>query len=503
MYDKPLVLKQITGIVGTENVSADAEDLIPYTRDAYANLLRQQVPLPDFVVMPKTTEEVQGIVKLANEYKIPIYPRSYGAGIAGSALPYKRGIVVDLKRMNKIIEVNDETMTATIEPGVTWDRLRMRVKEKKLDIIPIGGPYSTSPIGNFQITNITPYSTKYCMDRAVTLEAVLPNGEIIRTGSQCTQIGAEINPYFRYAYGPDITGLFRGALGNFGIITKMVIRLRPLAEIENNIIFGFDELQHSLDALRKIERLEITRYSQLSNRDVAVRFVMHPEQYRLKSERLKISGTLPEFTLIIGLGGNAKQIKLYEEMIADVVKKENGSPIEMEGSMREAWEEVVEGCSQKVLRMFEPYGSFGTIVGCAPISSVPGMNQTIREIVKKYELMDDILDEPLIPELLVIPWDRCSTVYVEHEILYDPLKPDDVRKATKCLRDCYVALFTKFGACHTIPNQTFMRMMMPSYANLLLGIKKLVDPNGLMLAGGPYSLEPLNQLAVKYLRKAS
>jgi len=493
MYDKPLVLKQITGIVGTENVSADAEDLIPYTRDAYASLLRQQVPLPDFVVLPKTTEEVQDIVKLANEYKIPIYPRSFGAGIAGSALPYKGGIVIDLKRMDRIIEINDGTMTATIEPGVSWGRLRMRAKEKNLDIIPIGGPYQTSPVGNFLLTNVTPYSTKYCMDRAVTLEAVLPNGEILRTGSQCTQIGAEINPYFRYAYGPDITGLFRGSLGNFGIITKMVIRLRPLAEIENNIIFGFDELQAGLTALQKIERLEITRYSQFSNKDVAIRFVMHPEKYRVKSERIKVARMLPEYTIIIGLGGNAKQIKLYEEMVEGEARKQNGKAVTIEGSLREAWEEVAEGCSQKIIRMFEPYGSFGTIVGCAPISFVPGMNAAIEELVRKHELMDDILEEPLKPELLVLPWDRCTTVYVEHEILYDPLKVENTRKATKCLRECYVALATKFGASHTIPNQTFLRMMMPSYANLLLGIKKIVDPNGLMLAGGPYSLEPLNQ----------
>jgi FAD/FMN-containing dehydrogenase len=465
---------------------------MPYTRDAYANILRQQVQVPDFVVMPQETDEVQKIVQLANAHKVPVYPRSFGAGIAGSALPYKGGIVVDLKRMNRIIEVNEETMTATIQPGVTWDRLRMAVKKKKLDIIPIGGPYETSPIGNFLLTNITPYSTKYCMDRAVTLEAVLPNGEILRTGSQCTEIGAKINPYFRYAYGPDITGLFRGSLGNFGIITQMVIRLRPLADIETCLIFGFDELPDSLKAFQRIERLEITRYSELSNKDVAVRFILHPEQYRLKTERLKVAEMLAEYTIIVGIGGNAKQIALYTEMITDEAAKQNGRVLKLDEDMYKSWEEVTDGASQKVLRMFEPYGSFGTIVGCAPISSVVAMNQTIRQIVKKHELMDPILGEPLTPELLLISWDRCSTVYCEHEILYDPLNQEDTKKAMQCLRDCYVALFSKFGACHTIPNQTFMRMMMPSYTNMLLGIKKLVDPNGIMLPGGPYSFEPLS-----------
>lgn len=492
MYDKAAVLKQLTEFVGAENVSSDVEDMIPYTRDAYSNILRQQVMVPDFGVMPRTTEEVQKVIKLANQYLIPIYPRSYGAGIAGSALPYKGGIVIDLKRMNKIIEINEMTMTATIESGVTWDRLRLKAREKGLDTIPIGGPYETSPVGNFQLTNITPYSSKYCMDRAVTLEAVLPNGEIIRTGSQCTEIGHKLNPYFRYAYGPDITGLFRGALGNFGIITKMVIRLRPMAEIENMTIYGFDDLKSALEAMRRIERLEITRSCQMSNKDIAIRFSMHPEEYKDKKARLKFASELPEYNLTIGLGGNAKLIKLYEEICFDEVKKQNGRIVNIEGEKRQAWIETCEGASQKIIRMFEPYGSFGTIIACTPISSVVGMNATIKEIVKKYELKDYILESPLEPELLVIPWDRCSTVYVEHEILYDPLVPEDISKATNCLRDCYVAMFSKFGGCHTIPNQTLLRRMMPSYTSLLLGIKKLVDPNGLMLAGGPYSFESAN-----------
>jgi len=489
MHDKEHILKELIGIVGADAVSGEPEDLVPYTRDAYATILRQQIPLPDFVVLPESTDEVQRIVRLANEYRIPLYPRSFGVNIAGSALPYNAGIVIDLKKMNKIIEVNEETMTATIEPGVTWDRLRMKAKEKGLDIIPIGGPYQVSPVGNFLLTNITPYSTKYCMDRVVTLEAVLPNGEIIRTGSQSTQVGAELNPYFRYAYGPDITGLFRGSLGNLGIITRLIIRLRPLAEIENNYYFAFDDMRAVLTAMQKIERLEITRYSQIGNRELSVRSILHPEKFKIKSERQKVLSQLPPYSLTIGLAGKAKQIELYEEMVEEEIQKEGGKRSGLEDDWKQNLDEAAEGCSQKVLHMFLPYGSFGTIVGCAPLSSVQGMAEVVERTVKKYGLRDAIMDEPLTPEFIVIPWDRCSTVYVEHDILYDPLDAEAVQTATKCLRECYVELFTKFGATHTMPNQTFLRLMMPSYVELLMGIKKLVDPNGILLAGGPYSFE--------------
>lgn len=490
MYEREHILEELISIVGVDCVSGETEDLIPYTRDGYTTLLRQEVPLPDFVILPKSTDEVQRIVKLANEHRIPIYPRSAGANIAGSALPYKGGIVIDLKRMDRITEINEETMTATIEPGVTWDRLRMKAKEKRLDIIPIGGPYEVTPVGNFLLTNVTPYSTKYCMDRAVTFEAVLPNGEIIRTGSQCMQVGAELNPYFRYAYGPDIAGLFRGSLGNFGIITKMVIRLRPLAEIETNLYFGFDNLLSALNAMHKIERLEITRTCQLTNKAATMRFILQPEQFKIKSEREKVSRQLPKYALVLGIAGKIKkQTDLYEKMIKEEIQQQNGRPVEMDEDIRGPWDEMVEGCSQTVIRMTEPYGTGGTIVACVPISSVPPMTEIVEQIVKKYDMIDTIMDEPLEPELLIIPWDRCSTVYLEHDITYEPLDAEAVRKARGCLRDCYVELRTKFGAPHTMPNQTLLRLMMPSYAQLLIGIKKLVDPNGILLPGGPYSFE--------------
>ena len=489
MSNKEQIFSELVAIVGAGYVSRDKEDIIPYTKDAYSTVLHKEIPLPDFVVLPKTSAEVQNIVRLANKYKIPVYPRSFGTNIAGAALPYRGGIVIDLKRMDRILEINEETMTATIEPGVTWDRLRKRAREKNLDIIPIGGPYEVSPIGNFQLTNITPYSTKYCMDRAVTLEVVLPTGEILRTGSQCIEAGAKLNPYFRYAYGPDITGLFRGCMGNFGIITKMVIRLRPLAEIEKNLYFGFDNLAAALAAMKRIERLEITRTSQLCNKVAAIRFILHPEQFRLKAERERLKYQLPEYALTVGIGGNARQIALYEDMIGEVVQNEGGRTFVIDKSFIEAWDEVVEGCSQKVLRMFEPYGSFGTIVGCVPVSSVLGVVDAVSRIVAKYGLRDDIIAEPLVQEILIIPWDRCSTVYVEQEILYEPLDSEAVAKAMRCLRECYVELATKFGAVHTIPNQSLLRLMMPTYANLLIAIKEYLDPNGIMQVGGPYSLQ--------------
>ena len=485
--EKSDILNQIVAIVGEENVSADSEDMIPYVKDSYTLLLKKEIPLPDFIVMPESTDQVQGLTRLANDHTIPIYPRSFGINIAGSAIPYSGGMVMDLKRMDRILEINNETMTATIEPGVNWGKLRKEANKKQLDIIPILGPYQTSPVGNFLLTNITPYSSKYSPDRAVTFEAVLPNGEILRTGSQCTALGAELNPYFRYAYGPDIAGLFRGSLGNFGTITRFVTRLRPMAEKEEILTFGFDRIEDLLAAIQKIERMEFTRSCTAMNRYMNMHVLLTPAQMKDTAQREKILSMSPPYGVSFGVGGIEKQVVLYKEMLGEEVARCNGAAFELAEEYRPDWNEAFEGCSQKALRMFAPFGGFAAVIGCVPFSRVTDIHRVVLEIVKKYELTDPLSGKPLTPELIIVPYDRGATVYVEHELLYDPLDTDAVARVNKALRECYSRIMTEYGAVHTIPNRTLLKLMLPAYADLLRGIKGLVDPNGIFMPGGPYS----------------
>jgi len=487
--DKEQIFKEIVDIVGPENVSSEPEDLIPYMRDAYTILMHESPSMPDFVVLPESKEEILKIIKLANKYKIPVYPRSFGVNIASSAVPYKGGLILDLKRMNRIIEINEETMTATVEPGVSWGKLRKEARKKGLDIIPILGPYEVGPVGNFLLTNITAYSTKYPADRAVTLEVILPNGEIIRTGSQSILSGEKLNPYFRYAYGPDLTGLFRGSLGNFGVITKLVIRLRPLAEVEKNVGYKFEDLDLVLKTLQKIERLEITRHSWIFNKYLALHIFLHPEKIRIKDEVKTFLANFPTYIYVVGLGGKSKQVTLYEEIIEEEIKNEACEKVEFDREMEKIFNEVCEGASQKVIRMFVPYAGFAAVIGCVPISRVKGMVNTVKELIKKHDLKDPVTNEQLEPEIIIIPYDRGSTVYVEQELLYNPVDKTSIEKVRNCLRECYRELLIKYGAVHTMPNKSLLRFMLPGNVKLLTGIKKIVDPNGIFMPGGPYSVE--------------
>ena len=373
---------------------------------------------------------------------------------------------------------------------MSWGRLRKEANKKGLDIIPIGGPYQTSPVGNHLLTNITLYSSKYHCDRAVTLKAVLPNGEMLRTGSWASAVGGDVNPYFRYAYGPDMTGLFRGSLGNYGIIVELVERLRPVAPVEKNVFFGFSELAPCLKAMQAVERLEFSRTCQASNSSMTAHLVLAPNRIRDPRQRQELMSRLPNYQITLGLGGTEEMVAVFEKVANETVAKFGGSPFILEPQEMDILNQVAEGASRGIMHMYAPCSGFAAVIGCLPITHVAEINGIVKQIVEKYGLRDPLSGEALDHQLIVLPYDRCSTVYVEQEILYDPAADQEqLLPVMRCLRDCYAQIVGRYGASHTIPNKTLMKNMLPSYVDLLTGFKKMVDPNSIMMPGGPYSLD--------------
>jgi len=490
MENKERGLEELKTIVGEDNYSDEKVDLIPYMRDPYSALMGRDIVLPDCVVLPDCAEDVQAIVMLANRYDLPIYPRSFGANLAGCALPYRGGIVIDLKRMNKIHEINADTMTATIEPGVTWGGLGKAAKAKGLDAIQIGGPYCVGPVGNFLFSNITHYATSYSADRVVTLEAVLPNGEIVKTGSQCTKIGAELNPYFRYAYGPDVAGLFRGSMGNYGIITRMVMRLRPLGKIEQAVLYGFNDMESALKTMRNVERLEITRMNVVYNKYMLMHVPLTPEEQRDDGERKRVLESLPPYLMIPGIKGDERLIKLYKEIIGEEVEKEKGYVLDVPDEIREPIIRYCEGGSDVATRIYAPFSGFGVAVGCLPVMNVGKMTQEVIELAKQHDIKHPVSHEFQCPGMAAIPYDRCSTVYVELDVLYDPNEKEEFEKVFGWVREAFKMMVIKYGATHVVGNKTLLdRVCIPAYSKILKGIKSLVDPKGIMMSGGPYTFE--------------
>jgi len=226
------ILKELEDIVGKDYASNRSEDLYIYSQDPGASLPRPA----DFVVMPITSKEVQEIVTLANREKIPIVPMGGGLTLSGLVIPIKGGIVMDMKRMNKIIEINDLSRFALIEAGVTSGQLLAYLSVNHPDLQPPipDAPPSITIAGNALIHGSGYLSQKFGDHGSMIngLEVILPDGEIYKLGS-C----AVSDYWFTRGPIPDFIGMFISSFGTIGIITKLSIKLFPKHKMRS-LVFG-------------------------------------------------------------------------------------------------------------------------------------------------------------------------------------------------------------------------------------------------------------------------
>jgi (+)-pinoresinol hydroxylase len=225
-------IREFAAAVGKDWVFTSDDDVHPY-RDHFSYIKDQPNELiPSAAVGPDKVEQVQAIVRTANKYKIPLYAISTGKNFAyGGPSPNVRGsVIVDLKRMNKVIEVDDKRHFALVEPGVSYFDLYRHIQERGLKVwIDTPDPGWGSLIGNAMDHGIG-YTLGFFRDHFGAhcgMEVVLPNGELMRTGMGALPSSGGWQEY-KHGFGPDPSGLF--GQGNFGIVTKMGFRLMPQPE---------------------------------------------------------------------------------------------------------------------------------------------------------------------------------------------------------------------------------------------------------------------------------
>ena len=225
-------LKKFEAALGAQWVFTKDEDVALY-RDAYSPLWGEpEERLASAALAPDTAEQVQQIVRIANQHRVPLYPISTGKnlGYGGSAPNLSGSVVVDLKRMNRVLEVDDKRHFALVEPGVAYFDLYRHIQEHHLNVwIDCPDPGWGSVIGN-SLDHGVGYTWGAFRDHFGShcgMEVVLPNGEIIRTGMGALP-GAKSWQDYKYGFGPSVDGLF--GQGNFGIVTKMGFWLMPQPE---------------------------------------------------------------------------------------------------------------------------------------------------------------------------------------------------------------------------------------------------------------------------------
>ncbi|HBQ27022.1 MAG TPA: glycolate oxidase subunit GlcD, partial [Syntrophomonas sp.] len=236
------LVKDLATLLGSTQILSQPEEMLAYANDA-THYFKSRIP--DAVVLPHTTEEVAKVMKYAFEKEIPVTPRGAGSGLAGGCTPIHGGIVMDLKRLNQIVEIDGSNMTARVEGGVVLKKFQDTVEKRKLFYPPdpqsgcvctIGGNVATRAGG--------PRGVKYgTTGNYVTgLEVVLPDGSIITPGGK----------FVKQSVGYDITRLMTGSEGTLGVITGVNLRLLPLPEADRTVIVVCETLEQAAEIVAEI-----------------------------------------------------------------------------------------------------------------------------------------------------------------------------------------------------------------------------------------------------------
>jgi glycolate oxidase len=245
IYNKitPSIVNDLKNIVGNSYVFIDAESLANYGHDETERL----VFMPEVVVKPRTAEEISKILVLANTSKVPVTPRGAGTGLSGGALPIHGGISLSMERFNKILQIDERNLQATVEPGVINEAFQNAVKEKGLFYPPDPASKGSCFLGgNVAESSGGPKCVKYgtTKDYILNLEVVLPTGEIIYTGANT----------LKNSTGYNLTQLMVGSEGTLGIVTKIIVKLLPYPKHNLLILIPFRSLDEACSAVSEVFR---------------------------------------------------------------------------------------------------------------------------------------------------------------------------------------------------------------------------------------------------------
>ncbi len=357
------LINALTDVVGKDNVSSSMADRITHSYDA-----TQQQYLPDVVVYASTVEEVSSIVKLANRHSCPVLPRGAGSGFTGGTLPVRGGIVLVLSKMDKILDIDTENLTAEVEPGVVTAQLQREVEKLGLFYPPDPASKEFSTLGgNVAECAGGPRCVKYGVTRdyVMGLEVVLPNGDIIKTGGRT----------LKNVVGYDLTRLFVGSEGTLGIVTKIILRLLPKPEAKKTMLIQFETIDGAAQAVSAIIGAKIIPAT-LEFLDAATINCIRDRSNILLSGKCRA-------LLIVEVDGDAVALDRQAEKILSIVKPFHVLDTRIAATERES-EEIwqVRRIVSPSLKQVNPDKFNEDIV--VPRSKVPDMIRALEKLSLDY-----------------------------------------------------------------------------------------------------------------------
>lgn len=459
-------LESLQKIVGKNFATDRMEERYYYASDPSA----EEPHTPEFVVMPETVEEIREILRLANREKIPVTPRVGGMTLSGLAIPYGGGIVLDLKRMDKIIEVNENSMYAVVECGVTTGQLKTYLEDNHPDLwfCQPHAPQSVGVISNLNIYGAGQVSLPYGLssDLLNGLEVVLPTGEILRTGS-CALGKGWVTKYCL----PDFMGLFLGWFGATGIITKASIQLWPKPNLRDTVFYKIDTIEETEELLLKLcksqtcDDIYINSWTGTSTK----RFYM-PE---------KPEG-MPEITLDVILSGKSQdELDLKKRVVGEIIEEalKNGVKVEeFEPPFMIKMGMLL--VPQPLTFMDLMFGGGAEYLGCyIPTETLATAYNKGIDISKKYGFQYMQVARPF----------RTGHVTgIMYAFPFDKMNPEMVQNVLNILVEIS-DMAINLGGVPWKPSPTVQKTVLkhadPEFIDFMKKIKTMLDPNGIMAPG--------------------
>ncbi len=418
-------------------------------------------------VSPRTSEEVSQILRAANKTRCPVTPRGAGTGWWSKSQPGAGGILLDMSRMNKVLAIDEDTLTVTTEAGISFTQLESKLAEKgyRIVIFPESGRTATVG-GHIETWGTSPYSSSGFEDQAtqiVALRVVLPTGEIVSTGSGAVKGSA--GNFARRFFPADLTGLFIGAEGAFGVITEATLKMHKWPEAMITKMIGFRDLLSAVKVLRGIQ--ESQRKGEL---------LTIAEQRLLQRETLlavmpRIRGLMEEdkvFFLTLRGEGNAADVNHQVAQACAMAARQGGTLIEDE--FRDWWEgryKLVAGALKGPRIMLVAMIPMGRFMEASNLAEKIGEEHGLKIALRGYPMSGPIM-------LAHAPIPVAGPTASER------------KKALTLARKLMEAIMDLGGVPHRVGTDflpVITKRLDPSYQDLIKRIKKMLDPKGIMNPG--------------------
>jgi glycolate oxidase len=464
------LISRFKAIVGKSNVILEEEKRFDYSHDQTEDYSF----LPDVVLRPSSPEEISKIMRLCNEFLIPVTPRGGGTGLSGGALPIHKGVVISMENFNRILAIDELNLQATVEPGVITEVFQNAVKERGLFYPPDPASRGSCFIGgNVSQNSGGPKAVKYGVTRdyVLNLEVVLPTGDIIWTGANV----------LKNSTGYNLTQLVCGSEGTLGIITKIVFKLRGFPQKSVLMLIPFVSNAEACKAIAEIFRAGITPSGmEFFEREAAMKTIDYCE----KIYAAKVTTPFPENMdayLLCELDGNdddiimrdAERVMMVAEkfQIGEILFADNNAQKEELWKIRKNISPAVNAYSlTKAEDVVVPRGNLPKlIVGIKEIGRRYGFNSICYGHLGDGNLHINVMKENISDE----DWNTKVN--------------DGIAEIFKLAVDLGGTLSGEHGI--GIAKKPFMEIAMRQ-ANLevMRGIKKAFDPNGILNPGKIFDL---------------